>query len=337
MNIEQKMYKIIRGRFRILVDDLLLLFTEPNSSLIAESYEIYEDAYNSAYFQGSCVDSEVTEILVDNDLWNPGFERDLKSLYTQLENLKVEAFECFFDTKVFNFKKRQIFSIESQVESYLQKKHKMDFLSCENVAEDARWSWLIQQCVNPRDALSSHRLLEIYREKIIPQKEIREIARLDSWRQIWNASKKTDSLFGKPAIDLTNEQLALISYSIMYDNIYEHPESPSEEIVQDDYALDGWLILQRRNSEKEKTSREVDSLIKNPKIKNAQEVFIISKDKEQAKKIFDLNDAAAKNIIAERAHVINSSTGLVKDGDLPDVRRGIEIAATQAIKDKRKG
>lgn len=342
MNIDKQLYKIIRGHFRLCVDGLFLLFKEPTSELIADSYEVYEEAYDAAYMESSCVDSEINSILVDNDLWNPFFEKDLKKLQDDVENLKVEAFENFFNSKALLLKKMQIHSKESQIEEMLQKKHRVDHLSCHSVAETSRWYWLMSKCIFHNDGtpidiskFDAHKLLESYRENIIPHKQIRKISRLDNWRQIWSASKKTGSLFNKPAIDLSTEQLILMSYSSMYDGVYEHPESPSEEVIDDDVCLDGWMILQKRKNEKNKKAAEVDQVIKNPKIKNANEVFIVS-NKEDADKIFAMNDGPSRATINQRAQFVKEK-GRVSENDMPDVRQKIQMAQVNAARDSIKG
>ena len=167
---------------------------------------------------------------------------------------------------------------------------------------------------------------------MVDHKEIRAISRSDTWRSIWNASKKTYSLFDKPAIDLTRDQISLISYSTMYDNVYEHPESPSEKVIEDDICLDGWFIAQKRKHEKDKKASEIDSVMKNPKIKNAGEVFVVAQSKEDAEAIFDLNDIFARQKIQQRSAVINDK-GSVKDMAFTDVLQDIEIRKNNMTRD----
>lgn len=332
MHIEQNLYKIIRGHFRLCVDGLVLLFTEPSSKLIADSYEIYDAAYDAAYEQGSYVDLDLQKLLMEQNIWTPFHEKELEKKRTNLENAKLSAFENFIHSKVLAGIKMEVWVIEQQIESLLFSKHRMDHLSCSSVAEMARFSWLLSQCINPPNSCDSQKLSEAYKEKIIDYKEIRAISRSDIWRSIWNASKKTYSLFDKPAIDLTRDQISLISYSTMYDNVYEHPESPSDKVIEDDICLDGWFILQKRKSEKDKKASEVDSMMRNPKIKNAGEVFVMAQSKEDAESIFDLNDMFARQKIQQRAAVINDKKS-VKDMQFADVMQDIEIRKNNMTRD----
>ena len=181
------------------------------------------------------------------------------------------------------------------------------------------------------DPLSSE-LMDQYNSYNITTEQFRRIARTDPWRSIWNVGKKQGALFNKPSCELTKDQLSLSSYSTLYDNVYESHKCPNDKIIEDDDCLDGWLIEQRRENEKDRKQQEVDSMIKNPKIANSQEIFVMAKDKKSAQDIYDLNDPMARNTIKSRDQQIRSA-GQVKFTDLKDVRQDIATQSHQtAIK-----
>jgi hypothetical protein len=146
---------------------------------------------------------------------------------------------------------------------------------------------------------------------------------------MWNAGKKQGSLFNKPSCELTKDQLSLSSYSTLYDNVYESHKCPNDKIIDDDDCLDGWLIEQRRENEKDRKQQEVDSMIKNPKIANSQEIFVMAKDKRSAQDIYDLNDPMARNTIRARDQQIRSADRQIKFTELNDVKQGIATQAHQ--------
>ena len=96
---EKILYRILQGRLRLTLGDLVLYIYEPTKDLIEESYEIYEDAYKKAYFRGVYIKKELLEILVENDLWTPLDDRQAKKIEDEIEDLKVQAFQSFFDSK----------------------------------------------------------------------------------------------------------------------------------------------------------------------------------------------------------------------------------------------
>ena len=109
----------------------------------------------------------------------------------------------------------------------------------------------------------------------------------------------------------------------MYDKIYEHPESPSEEIINDDDALDGWMIFNQEEIKKQKKEKGVDSMM-SEKVRNSSEVFLMAgNDKEQAKDILDLNSKTGLQKIKARFDATKDGN-VVPDSELPDVRGEIQ-------------
>ena len=71
---------------------------------------------------------------------------------------------------------------------------------------------------------------------------------------MWGCSKNSLP-FDKNPWEWTVPQITLVSLSRMYDNVYKSPECPPDEIIADNYAIDGWFIEQheeRKKRQKEK-------------------------------------------------------------------------------------
>jgi hypothetical protein len=168
-------------------------------------------------------------------------------------------------------------------------------------------------------------------ENKISEKDFREIARTDPWRSIWSCRKTEGSLFGVPTVDLTDEQRSIIIWSTLYDNIYDHPNCPLEEVVKDDDMIDGWLILQRREREKKQGKVQVEDFINNDKIRNSGEVFIVAQTKEDAKKIDSLNDDQAKITRKQRLKYLNEK-GHVDESQMPDTKMQLQMQANRGAK-----
>ena len=105
----------------------------------------------------------------------------------------------------------------------------------------------------------------------------------------------------------------------MYDKIYEHPESPSEEIIEDDDALDGWMIYNQQEIKKQKQEKGVDSMM-SEKVRNSSEVFLMAgNDKQQAQDILSLNSQIGLDKIKSRFAATKDGK-VVQDSELPDVK-----------------
>ncbi len=335
---EKLLNRIIQGRLRLRVGDLVLYIEEPSNDIIEESFDVYEDALEKAYFAGCYVDREVLEVLVEQDLWSPIDEKNAKEFEKNVEDLKVEAFQSFFQESKLRGIKRNIRMTERKRAECLLKKQQLDHLSCKGVASFSRNIWLVSKtCKDVNGNLfdfnnvSIKRVMDLVAEAEISVEDMRYVARNAPWRQMWTGSRKRDSVFDKCAINLDKNQLALISFSQMYDNVYESPDQPPEEVINDDDALDGWFISERRKHEADKKQRAIDSKLSNSKIANSQEIMLMANNQEEANEIFDLNDGHARNVVRQRQNQIQEQT---KDGgtlhfkDLHDVKQDRMIHAT---------
>lgn len=325
---EKILNRIIQGRLRIRLGDLVLFIYEPSADIIEESFEIYDQAYQRAYFSGCYTEQEMLAMLIDYDLWTPLDDKHAEELEKKIEDLKVSAFKAFFKKKELSNIKRMIRITEMDRAAAIQKKKQFEHVTCSGVANFMRRCWILQQTTKTADGknynfaeVNVQNILEEYSSAGIDVATFRKIARTSPWRQMWNSSKKRGDVFGKPSVFLDQNQLALISYSQMYDNVYENPEAPKEEVIEDDDCLDGWFISQRRKYEKDKQKQQTDALISNPKIKNSQEIFVVANSQEEAQEIYSLNNDHMRAIIQERQQEIKSSAGNLHHKDLPDVRQ----------------
>jgi len=337
---EKLLYRIIQGRLRLKLDDLVLFVYEPSVDLLEESLEVYEDAYKQAYFREVPIKEEILETLVENDLWSPLDDKEADEIEKKVEDLKVEAFKNFYDTGKLRAIKAAIRTLEKKAIKLRTKKLALDHTTCEGVGSFSRSVWLISKSTfftnnEPYDwsRYTISNIMDQYNSYNITTEQFRRMARTDPWRSMWNVGKKQGALFNKPSCELTKDQLSLSSYSTLYDNVYESHKCPNDKIIEDDDCLDGWLIEQRRENEKDRKQQEVDSMIKNPKIANSQEIFVMAKDKKSAQDIYDLNDPMARNTIRARDQQIRSAEGQIKFTDLNDVRQDIATQSHQtAIK-----
>ena len=332
---EKVLNRILQGRLRIRLGGPALFIYEPTKEILEESYEIYDAAYEQAYFAGSYVEQEIIELLIEYDFWSPFDDKAAKDLEEKVEDLKVEAFNNSYSKKTLISIKRHIRQVEEQVAKLKYKKRQLDTLSCKGVATFARQSWIISKTAKFEDGslacniIPLPRLISHYNDNEISPETYRTIARTDPWRSMWVASMKQGNAFGAASSSLDRHRLTLVGYSTMYDNVYENPEAPDQKVIDDDDCLDGWFIVQKRNRDKDKKQREADKLLSNPKIANSQEVFLMAKDKDHAKDIMDLNNVRGKQVINQRNKEIDEA-GHVHFKNLSDVKQDRQIAATQA-------
>jgi alpha-amylase/alpha-mannosidase (GH57 family) len=121
----------------------------------------------------------------------------------------------------------------------------------------------------------------------------------------------------------------------MYDSAYEHPECPPDNVIEDDDLFDGWMIHQRRESEKNKNKNRTEKILEGKKLDKAGEVFIMANSQEEAQNIYNLNDNTSRHIIRERNTVIQSNSDMIDNTKLPDVQRTIVQQSNEIFKNRK--
>jgi hypothetical protein len=325
---QRTLYRIISGRTTLIVGGLSFCVIEPDSFLIAESYDYYDQFFDEAYAAGCLVDQEFEQFLFFNDIWSKSHDGVYESKKDEIDNLKVLAYENYFREKDLGRIKRQIRFAEKSAAKMIAEKSKYDFLKCSYVAESARLNWLLAKCtyIGPclvDESYDIGAITNAYFDKTIDGISIRDAANSDSWRNIWyNNKTHGGQLFNRSPIDYTRDQISLCSFSSMYDNVYEHYERPDEKVINDHDCLDGWFIVQRRKNESERKKSQV--LSKNPKIANAKEQFIFANDQKEADTIYNMNDQFTRSTLKQRFEQI-ATNEKVKDIDFNDVQQDIMI------------
>ncbi len=324
---EKILNRIIQGRLRLRLGDLVLFVHEPDSDILEESYEIFEKAKEKAYFSDCYLDRDIVNILVENELWSPHDDRECEKIAKDIEKLKVQAFKSFFKKQELKGIKRTIRSMEQKLAKTSAKRKSLDHLTCSGVATFARRCWIIEQTTRTKDGelynfdkVGVTDVLDAYSESAIQPEEFRKVARENPWRMMWNSSKKRGDVFGKPSTQLDSNQLSLISYSQLYDNVYASPDQPADAVIEDDDCLDGWFIVQHEKYEKEKKAKEIDETL-SPKVAGSQEVVLMAGNRQDASEIYDLNSEHAKNIIGNRQNDIRNANGELNFKELSDVKQ----------------
>lgn len=330
--------RILKGRLSFRRDDLSLYIKEPDQDMMYRSIEIYEESYDKAYSEGVMLKQEALEFLMEKDMWSPFDDMEMEKIVKENEDLKVQAFKNFFRKKELKSIKFLIKKNEEKFAKLSSRKSQFDHLTCEGVASYSRWNWIIlnstyRQCntlYNWED-LPLSTIMSFYESSAITSNDFRSVARYDNWRSMWSFGKKTGNIFGKPACELTRDQLTLCSYSTMYDSVYEHPESPNEKIIEDDDCLDGWFIDQKRKNEKMKKEQEANSMISNEKIAKSGEIFVMAGSKEEADSIHSMNSSQSEVNRKNRMELLKQRGEIKSDLEFADVRRDIEIQKNNAL------
>tara|TARA_R110000824_G_scaffold219415_2_gene406309 strand:- start:965 stop:1990 length:1026 start_codon:yes stop_codon:yes gene_type:complete len=297
-----------------------------------QNYEVqfvFSEAYNEALAGGSMVEEELLEMLEEQGLWNEDTKERLEELEKEEEKYKKEIFEFFFEIGSREASRRELKKVKEEILQLNYDRHSYDFLTCDGIATFAQSMWLIENTTKLADGtlydweeISPDKLLVEFRKEAIGESVYRELARTTPWRNFWNCSKSCNSIFGVPAIDLSTEQSSLISFSLLYDNVYQSTECPPDAIVEDNDAIDGWILIQKEKQAKTQKEKLLEKL--HTQHEGAKDIFVAAKDPEDAQRINALNSEYAHNIKGGRIKQMNEIEGDFDHYKFNDIQKDLQ-------------
>lgn len=329
--IELLLYRILTGKTFFNYDDEEYYLVSPSKEIKYKGLLLYNSILNEEKYDEWIREENATKIMISLGLWDIKTDDVLIGLEKSLDELKLELYKAYlFPSKQPKIRK-SIEQVRKNINKIYIAKHEFLNHTLEGYANNIKNEYVISKTLykdnrlvfsnNPKYNNSSYTLFNnLIREidkYIISTDKYKLLARSNIWKSYWNCNKY-NKIFDHSISDMTEEQRALINISRMYDNIYEHPECPDDNVIQDDDMLDGWMIFQKRKREKEK-KQETFLGSSNDKMKNASEIFMLASKREEAEEILDLNSDQNRALIKEKMKYI-SQKGSVEEKDLPDVQ-----------------
>lgn len=353
--IEEILYKIIQGETRIEVSDggygtkKILYVKEPSISDNLQALRIYQKRFDQAFYSGVYKEVDIIKKLISVNLWSDKEQEHLDSIPDKIEEAKVQLYLAYKSFRSRKVARKNLLRLYKEFSELYKKRDILSEQTCEGFASLCKTRFLI--CLNTFNE-NGERVFPDYHEEdnnavsevvlnylmtVIPDTTVRYISRKDLWRSFWGPGKLQGGVFGKPSIELSQDQRSLISWSKIYDSINESPDCPSTLVLEDDDMLDGWLIYQGRKREKEK-SNKLDSE-KGANVKG-DEVYLFADNEDDAKRIHDLNDVQGKSTIKNLHKQLDSRSkqgkGL-KTEDTLEAQLEMRQMANEQFKQKGKG
>lgn len=337
-------YRLLSGYLKVNISPQPIYIRTPTLDAKMEAQIEYVETYERAMEEGILSDSELELILMEKELWSEEDKKNFEKVVPDhIDYWKVELYRSYLRSNDAARIRKHLDAAKNEYSRLNHLRHSYDFATCEGIASYAKTKKLILLSSYYKDGTlvdwdnySFENVLNEYNKYILTQEQIRELARTNPWSSIWQTHKRINKDVFKNE-HLSDEQMVLISWSINYDSIYESPDCPPDDIIEDDDMLDGWLIIQRKNREKSKNESAVHQAISNSdKINNAGEIFVVAQTDEDARKIDSLNSNQAARIKKARIAQIQRE-GQVHEGNLQDVKREIDMELTRLESQKLKG
>lgn len=345
MNSEFLANQIMAGRTRVELGNQSLYVCPPSPAQKLRASEIFEQTVRDSYLLGVLSEEEVMEYLINQGLWSHENESVLQTASIKIDGLKAEMYNNYesFRSKRVEQLKKSLQKLKDRVNELYVKKHSYDKFTCSGIATEMSVGFLVGKNVfdeedhhiNTDDfPLSSFTfLLNNYCVARISDKDIRGVSKSSYWRGVWKCGETASDIFGVPSCMLSDEQRSLISWSKLYDSVYEHPDTPDDEVVSDDDLLDGWLIIEHKKRKEDRKDKDKNKFGGKS---GAQEVFVMAETEEDAKRINQMNDVSANFIKRQRMGVLKNR-GAVKEENMPDSKQSMAIQASKQFRDRMKG
>ena len=275
--------------------------------------EVFRDSYEEALFSGVFAKKEMRELMVEQGVWSEEEDLKIKRNTKKIEDLKLAIYNNFLVPVKRERIRSELRELEQEQAILFQKKHTNDHLDCEGLATYARWNWIIENTTTHPDGTSYlfeevdiTAVLRLNNQYDIDSEYLREMSRTEPWSSLWkNSGKNPEKIFKKHVFELTKDQDEIVSWTTLYENVAESYESPKSEIIEDDDALDGWLVAQKRDSEKEKGKKHLEGFEKAHE--KADEVYLVSRSKEETDAIYSLNEGESKMTVKSRMNQVKEA------------------------------
>ncbi len=334
-NIGSLIDRIISKKIVFNYKDNLYYYLYPNSELKAQASLLYEDAFEDLKYSESSIDKEeIMYYLTEIEMANHTTEQILKQSYKSLENIKIDLFKYFFKDSKKKEYRNKIKNSKLNISKLEDTIHYLDPITRESIASNIQNEFLLINGIYDKNntlIFNYDKLDEInyvffnnLRNSIyssaIPSDKFKEIARSNLWRSMWTI--ENHNIFPDPIIEWSEEQKTIIHISQMYRNIYQHPECPPDEVIEDTDALEGWSLLQTQKNKQEKDKKGVQDIVASHK--NAGEIFLMAETPEDMERIQGMNDEDAARRQQSKFDYFEANKGRdIKEQELPDIKTDI--------------
>tara|TARA_B100001778_G_C18577826_1_gene625898 strand:- start:777 stop:1817 length:1041 start_codon:yes stop_codon:yes gene_type:complete len=333
VNAERLINRIICGYQYITFKGVIYKLANPSTDTKVAADNLYDRTYQDNLFSQFILKENLNSVLIDTEVITDTFDKDLELTEKQLEKAKISLYKMFFNKKQNQKYRKQIHNLSKLINESHNRKHSLDFLTLEHYCENIKNEYIISQTLSDNNNYifkeypnieynRFNTLAQLIAQNVIPVDDYKRIARGDSWRKIYTA--ENNNIFSCSASEYTEEQKALLSISRMYDKVYSHPECPDEKIIEDDDALDGWMLHQQEENRRKNKQEGVSKTL--GKAQNANEVFVMapdSRDTEHLEDIISLNSPAALRRMDTRTTKLEKGVD-IEDTYLPDTQAEIK-------------
>lgn len=339
-DIEKYIEQISSKTKLIIIGSRSFMFKHPTTMISIRARHVYESEYKEALAEGLLSYDDMKKILVERNVLTEADRNLLASLKSKIEAQKVLLSKI---TKVKSNQERVlnlIKDLDSKIREIEYKEKSKLMMTAETKAEEAKLLFLCYNCTfnfennelfwkSYDDFLNETDLM--FRQSIIsefmpfysgiPTEIVRFIARSNLWRIRYVTSLKTsESLFGVPTTEYSNDMLNLAYWSHYYQNIYEMmPEDqPPQNIIEDDVALDAYMEAYYHERNQESTARKAKRKLGSGKLSAFDQPEVIVTRANELYEDVEYDKPKEAQAIKDRTMIQQKVSNKNRVGTIPD-------------------
>tara|TARA_A100001201_G_scaffold18437_3_gene20859 strand:+ start:16420 stop:17475 length:1056 start_codon:yes stop_codon:yes gene_type:complete len=298
-------------------------------------------------FQQMMTRDQAKQRLHDLGIWTNSDDAHLKEAEKELEKYKINLFESRLNSKAVNSLRSRIKGLKVLIEESTETKNSFDSLTIEGFTESSIDQFVLAlRIVDVAQDCHVYTHSDVYdsSSKILQEaasawsssfshlfSSLREISRKEPWKSFWNAGGKSGP-FDIPTSSLNALQRVIMAYSKMYDNAFQSPDCPPEDVFEDDDMFDGWMLKEQEKMKKSREKKSVDKAID----QKGNEVFVMADTKSDANRIFDINEHNERMRLKNKQAEVKER-GQVEDMELSDVKLELRKQMMEELKNSRRG
>ena len=321
--------RILNGYYTIKVKDYVLKVYLPSIDILNKAESLYHKTIAELRFDDQdCWLEENKRMFILNvqKIWNGDKEKVLDTLLKDVETLKLNLYKHYNLPETRDLIKDKLKQINEEIAELHYQKFTYYEHTKESYATILKNRYIIKNTVYYKGKLffkykKTNQLYYIQKISNLTNdltiQQVRKIVHNPDWKSLWESAKA--EVFNKPIIKCNTEQRMLISASQLVDQVRQHPNCPSEDILKDSDAFDGWILHENKEFEQKQKQKDVDNVIKD---KDAGEVFVMTSTPEEIKNVMSLNDPLTRSQI-NRMHKHVEKEGETQWADIPSMREKI--------------
>jgi len=332
--------RILSGVIFFRHDSNIYKIINPSRETIALADFLASEASSDLNFSQLITKEELKVTLNSRGIWTYEEEGKLKQSEETIEEIQVSIYKNFFNSKAKASLKRRLQGLRKAISKANEKKTSLDNVTLEAYFDFIKERFSIgmslydinnNRIYDPEKFFEQEALLLdkayeawISQYSIIPH--IREIARTTPWKSYWDSCHNSGIFnFGTSSLNIIQRNVVL--FSKMYDNARQSPDSPPDDVFEDDDAFDGWMAVQRKEADKNRAKNNADKITG----QKGDEIFMVS-SKEDKDKVYDLNDYSERMSIKNKLSEVRSAQGeVIKESQLSDVKMRLQKELAEMV------